>query len=276
MAKVSGTHCYLAIAAALSSTVIIVKLLYDKQELDTLTGRITLGVLVLQDLAAILFLAVQPNLENLAPAVVLGSLARVVVLVAVTLMVSRYILPAVFRRVSRTPELVQVGALAWCFMIGEFGEQTASLARNGSACGRRGALHIPLCARCYCQGHESAGFLRDALFCRARDANADAYGSLITWALIFAAFVVVSRVVTTFTPLYKMGQGLRTSIIPPINLSQVSEFSLVVLSLGAQSGHLRARSDEGDGSPCVYAARSSLHFWNDALRWNRTQTYHQA
>ena len=58
---------YLGVAGALSSTVIIVKVLYEKQELDTLTGRITLGVLVLQDLAAILFLAIQPNLENLAP-----------------------------------------------------------------------------------------------------------------------------------------------------------------------------------------------------------------
>src|ERR1041385_4249432 len=78
---------YLAIAAALSSTVIIVKVLYDKQELDTLTGRITLGVLVLQDLAVILFLAIQPNLENLAPGILLLSLLRVVILVAITLAV---------------------------------------------------------------------------------------------------------------------------------------------------------------------------------------------
>src|SRR6185295_14063962 len=51
---------YLCIACALSSTVIIVKVLYEKRELDTLPGRITLGVLVLQDIFAILFLAVQP------------------------------------------------------------------------------------------------------------------------------------------------------------------------------------------------------------------------
>lgn len=48
---------YLTVACALSSTVIIVKVLYEKRELDTLPGRITLGVLVLQDIFAILFLA---------------------------------------------------------------------------------------------------------------------------------------------------------------------------------------------------------------------------
>src|SRR4030095_13855983 len=84
---------YLAVAAALSSTVIIVKVLYDKQELDTLPGRITVGVLVLQDLAVILFLAIQPNLENLAPGILLLSLLRVILLVVVSSRVSRYVLP---------------------------------------------------------------------------------------------------------------------------------------------------------------------------------------
>ena len=55
---------YLAVTLALSSTLIVVKLLYDKFELTTLPGRITLGVLVFQDIWAIVFLALQPNLHD--------------------------------------------------------------------------------------------------------------------------------------------------------------------------------------------------------------------
>ena len=73
---------YLAAAVSLSSTVIIVKVLYDKLELDTLPGRITLGVLVLQDLFAILFLAIQPSLDDLRVDVVLLSVVRVGVLLS--------------------------------------------------------------------------------------------------------------------------------------------------------------------------------------------------
>jgi len=73
---------YLCIACTLSSTVIIVKVLYEKRELDTLPGRITLGVLVLQDIFAILFLAVQPSLADLQISVILLSVARVGALVA--------------------------------------------------------------------------------------------------------------------------------------------------------------------------------------------------
>jgi Kef-type K+ transport system membrane component KefB len=70
-------------------------------------------------------------------------------------------------------------------------------------------------------------------------------GSLIGWVLTFAAFVVITRAATVFIPLYLMRQGLRTSIIPALNLCQVSEFSLVVLAIGAsgsspcQPGHPR-------------------------------------
>jgi Kef-type K+ transport system membrane component KefB len=55
---------YLAACMSLSSTLVVVKLLYDKFELDTLPGRITLGVLVIQDLWAVAMIAVQPNIEN--------------------------------------------------------------------------------------------------------------------------------------------------------------------------------------------------------------------
>ena len=71
---------YLAIAAAMSSTVIIVKILYDKRELETLSGRITLGVLVLQDVFVILFLAIQPNLKNPAITPLVLALGKVILL----------------------------------------------------------------------------------------------------------------------------------------------------------------------------------------------------
>ena len=60
----SSDGLYLALMCGLSSTAVVVKLLYDKGELDTLPGRMTLGVLVIQDVYAILFLALQPNLAD--------------------------------------------------------------------------------------------------------------------------------------------------------------------------------------------------------------------
>ncbi|MEI6972015.1 MAG: cation:proton antiporter, partial [bacterium] len=108
---------YVAVALALSSTLIVVKLLHDKFETETVAGRLTIGVLVLQDLWAIVFMAFQPNL--LAPEVygIVTSLGWGAVLVSASFMSSRFILPHFFRAAAKTPELVVLTAVAWCFAV---------------------------------------------------------------------------------------------------------------------------------------------------------------
>jgi len=229
---------YLCIACALSSTVIIVKVLYEKRELDTLPGRITLGVLVLQDIFAILFLAVQPSLANLQVGVILLSIGRVAVLVTAALLVSRYVLPRLFHQIARRPELILLGALAWCFLVAETAEQL-SLSRE------MGALIAGVSLSTFPYALDVTAkvtTLRDffiTLFFVALGMTIPVPGlSVIGLALMIAAFTVVSRVVTTFTPLYLMKQGLRASLLPAINLAQISEFSLVVIQTGVADNHI--------------------------------------
>src|SRR5260370_25926496 len=102
---------------SLSSTLVVVKLLYDKFELDPLPGRITLGVLVIQDLWAVAMIAVQPNLENPNLLPLAFSLWKGALLVVGGLALSKYVLPYLFRTVAKAPELVLVSALAWCFFL---------------------------------------------------------------------------------------------------------------------------------------------------------------
>jgi Kef-type K+ transport system membrane component KefB len=108
---------YLAACMSLSSTLVVVKILNDKYELDTLTGRITLGVLVIQDLWAVAMLAIQPNILNPDLVPLLGSLWRGLVLVVGGFALSKYALPHLFRAVAKAPELVLVSALGWCFFM---------------------------------------------------------------------------------------------------------------------------------------------------------------
>jgi Kef-type K+ transport system membrane component KefB len=231
---------YLCVACALSSTVIIVKVLYEKRELDTLPGRITLGILVLQDIFAILFLAVQPSLDNLQFGVILLSIARVGVLVATALVLSRYVLPRLFHQIARRPELILLGALAWCFLIGEVAERLHLSREMGSLVAGVSLSTFPYALDVTAK----VTTLRDffiTLFFVALGMTIPVPGlSVIGLALIIAAFAVASRLVTTFTPLYLMKQGLRASLLPAINLAQISEFSLVVIQTGVAAGHISA------------------------------------
>ncbi|MCK1474196.1 cation:proton antiporter [Bradyrhizobium sp. 197] len=233
---------YLCVACALSSTVIIVKVLYEKRELDTLPGRITLGVLVLQDIFAILFLAVQPSLANLEVSVILLSIGRVAVLVAAALLVSRYVLPRLFHQIARRPELILLGALAWCFLVAETAERL-SLSRE------MGALIAGVSLSTFPYALDVTAkvtTLRDffiTLFFVALGMTIPVPGlSVIGLALLIAVFTVASRLVTTFAPLYLMKQGLRASLLPALNLAQISEFSLVVIQTGVADHHIAAET----------------------------------
>jgi Kef-type K+ transport system membrane component KefB len=229
---------YLCVACALSSTVIIVKVLYEKRELDTLPGRITLGVLVLQDIFAILFLAVQPSLNNLHLSIILLSILRVGVLVATALVLSRYVLPRLFHQIARRPELMLLGALAWCFLIGEVAERLHLSREMGSLVAGVSLSTFPYALDVTAKVTTLRDFFITLFFVSLGMTIPVPGLSVIGLALVIAAFTVVSRLITTFTPLYLMKQGLRASLLPAINLAQISEFSLVVIQTGVAAGHI--------------------------------------
>lgn len=229
---------YLAVAAALSSTVIIVKILHDKRELDTLAGRLTLGILVLQDLFAILFLAIQPNLQQASVLAIGWSLGKVAVLVAAAFLASRYLLPPLFKRMARVPELILVGALAWCFIM-------AGLASRLELSREMGALIAGVALSTFPYTLDVAAkvtSLRDffvTLFFVALGMRIPApTPGLLIGALLISLFVIFSRFVTVLPVLHRLKLGHRVSLLPSISLSQISEFSLVILVLGVQSNHI--------------------------------------
>jgi Kef-type K+ transport system membrane component KefB len=233
---------YLCIACALSSTVVIVKVLYEKRELDTLPGRITLGVLVLQDIFAILFLAVQPSLADLQVSVIVLSMARVGVLVVTALVLSRYVLPHLFHQIARRPELVLLGALAWCFLIGEIAERLHLSREMGSLVAGVSLSTFPYALDVTAKVTTLRDFFITLFFVAVGMTIPIPNLSVIGLALIIAVFTVASRILTTFTPLYLMKQGLRASLLPALNLAQISEFSLVVLQTGIAAGHIKTQT----------------------------------
>ena len=229
---------YLSIAAALSSTVIIVKILYDKQELDTLAGRITLGVLVLQDLFAILFLALQPNLENPAPSVLGISIAKVIGLVAFAFVVSRFILPPLFRTVARITELLLVGALSWCFLLATAADFLGLSREMGALIAGVALSTSPYSLAVTSKVTSLRDFFVTLFFVALGMRIPNPTWQLVGFSLLVVLFVIASRFLTVTPLLLWLKRGHRVATIPAINLSQISEFSLVILVLGARETHI--------------------------------------
>lgn len=229
---------YLAVAAALSSTMIVVKLLYDKFELDTLAGRITLGILVFQDIWAILFLALQPNLNNPAPAVLLLALAKGAGLVVFALLVSRFALPVIFRSIAKLPELMLIGALAWCFVMFMLAAWMGLSREMGALIAGISISTFPYNLDVIAKVISLRDFFITLFFVALGAKIPRPTTDVIIAAVAISGFLVVSRFLSITPILYWLKNGNRASIIPAINLSQISEFALVIGALGVGLGHI--------------------------------------
>ena len=170
--------------------------------------------------------------------IILLSIARVGALVATALILSRYVLPHLFHQIARRPELVLLGALAWCFLIGEIAERLHLSREMGSLVAGVSLSTFPYALDVTAKVATLRDFFITLFFVALGMTIPIPNGSVIGLALIIAAFTVVSRVITTFVPLYLMKQGLRASLLPAINLAQISEFSLVVIQTGVAAKHL--------------------------------------
>jgi Kef-type K+ transport system membrane component KefB len=237
-----GTYArlYAAVAVSLSSTMIVVKLLFDKTELDTLPGRITVGILIFQDIWAIIVLAIQPNVNNPELLGIARTFGVGAVLVGLALVLSRWVLPFVFRTVAQVPELMLVISLGWCFLV--------ALVAAHPAVGlsmEMGALIAGVSLATYPYSLEvvaKAISIRDffiTLFFVALGMQIPLPTlAVVMTALAIAAVALLARAVGIFGVLYAAKAGHRTSLLAAINLSQVSEFSLVIATIGVQLGHI--------------------------------------
>ncbi|MBK9331963.1 MAG: cation:proton antiporter [Ignavibacteria bacterium] len=231
---------YLAVCCSLSSTAIVVKLLYSKLELDTLAGRLTLGILIFQDIWAIITLSIQANLASPDIMLILFSFVKGALVVLISLLLSKYVLPRIFKAVAKTPEIVLITSLGWCFLIcGISGFFGLSL--------EMGALIAGVAISTFPYNHDVIAkivYVRDffiTLFFVALGmmiTNPADNPEVLIYSAVAALFLVASRFLSIYPILYALKNGNRVSLLTSINLSQISEFSLVIAALGLAAGHI--------------------------------------
>jgi Kef-type K+ transport system membrane component KefB len=260
---------YLSVALALSSTLIVVKLLQDKFETATTAGRLTIGVLVLQDFWAILFMAFQPNLLNPRLGPILLSFGQGAVLVVFAFLASRHVLSRLFHAAGKTPELILLSALAWCFALCGLAEKAGLSKEMGALIAGTSIAAMPYSVDVI---SKLAG-IRDffvtlffvALGLKVPKPTAAAF--LMSGGLV--AFVVASRLAAVVIPARAVGVSLRSGVVTAINLSQISEFSLVILALGAGYKHVGHDLQATVLTAMLLASLLSTYLiqFNDKLAW---------
>lgn len=231
---------YLAACAALSSTAIVVKLLYGKLELTTLAGRLTLGILVFQDLWAIVLLGIQPNLEDPQLPPILLSFVKSGVLVLAAFLLARYLLPAFFRSIAKLPEVMFVASLGWCFLIAGLANLLGLSMEMGALIAGVAISSFPYSLDVVSKVLSVRDFFMTLFFVALGMGIPNPVDNLpvLGVAVVMAVFLIVSRFLAVYPVLHLLHNGNRISLLTSINLAQMSEFSLVIATIGLQLGHI--------------------------------------
>ncbi len=237
------TALYVAIALTFSSTIIIVKLLSDKRELDELHGRIALGFLIVQDIVVVVLMIVLSSFSGdregpvalrigLVAAQGMGLLLGLAVLM-------RWVLPRVMGFVARSQELLIVFAVAWAVSVAAVGDWLGFSTEVGAFLAGFALASTP-----YRESLASSlTGLRDFLllfFFIELGAQLDfaEIGSQIPAAIVLSVFVLVGNPLIVLVIMGLMGYPKRVSFLAGLTVAQISEFSLILVALGLSLGHI--------------------------------------
>lgn len=229
---------YVGVTCSISSSMIVLAMLSEHGEMDTIQGEFTFGILIFQDVWALAALAVQPELTS--HSVSLKVMALVAGLIIVALLYAKYVMPAVFTFTSKSVELMLIIALAWCFFMCclatlPFVGLSMELAALASG--------VALATFPYSdEFNAKIKYIRD-FFVTLFYVGLGTQVLVPTWqavakGLLVAAIVFLVRWIGLFGIALLLGSGERLATLATINLSQVGSVGLVILSLGVKHGHI--------------------------------------
>ncbi len=236
---------YVAVALTFSSTIIIIKLLSDKRELDSLHGRIAVGFLIVQDIAVVLAMMAMSALRTtegseaawLPVAASVG--ARVLAAAVVLYVLMRYVLPWLTRLMARSQELLLIFAIAWGTALAALGEWAGFSKEAGAFLAGFSLASTPFRDAV---GARLTGIRDFMLLFFFIDLGArldfSTLGSELWPAAVLSLFVLIGNPLIVMAIMGAMGYRKRTGFMAGLTVAQISEFSIIFVAMGISLGHV--------------------------------------
>ena len=235
------TSLYVAVALTFSSTIIIVKLLSDKREIDSLHGQIALGFLIVQDLVVVLAMIVLSAIGIGAAAEgghggggsVPMVLASGIAMVALVVVFVRYVANPLSERLARAPELLVIFAIAMAAMFAAIGDFAGLGKEVGGLLAGVALASTPYRETIAARLAPLRDFLLLFFFIALGSAlDLSLLGAHVTGAVIFSLFVLIGNPLIVLAIMGAMGYRKRTGFLAGLTVAQISEFSLIFVANG--------------------------------------------
>lgn len=236
---------YVAVALTFSSTIIIVKLLSDKRELDSLHGRIAVGFLIVQDLAVVIAMMIMSGMGGMGAEPVSGAsfvltlLARLLGAALLLFLLMRYVLPRIVDTLARSQELLLIFAIAWGTALAAAGEYVGFSKEAGAF-----LAGFSLASTAYREAISARlASIRDFLLLfffldLGSKLDFSTLGDEIGTSIVLSLFVLIGNPLIVMAIMGYMGYRKRTGFLAGLTVAQISEFSIIFVAMGISLGHV--------------------------------------
>ncbi|WP_219933111.1 cation:proton antiporter [Massilia glaciei] len=234
---------YVAIALTFSSTIIIVKLLSDKREIDSLHGRIAVGFLIVQDLAVVLAMMAMSAMRDSAgaplPELAISLLARIAIVVAAMVILMRRVLPKILSLAARSKELLLIFSIAWGTGLAALGDWAGFSKEAGAFLAGFSLASTPYRDAINARLTGIRDFLLLFFFIDlGARLDFSTLGQALAPAVVLSLFVLIGNPLIVMAIMGYMGYRKRTSFLAGLTVAQISEFSIVFVAMGISLGHV--------------------------------------
>ncbi|MBU2567014.1 cation:proton antiporter [Patescibacteria group bacterium] len=232
------TSIFIAIALTFSSTIIVLKLLSDRHDLGKLYGKIAIGFLLVQDVAAtIILIFVSSISEGMSPTDTFITITSKTVIIFVLLaFMSMYILPWLTKMFAKSQEFLFLFAIGWGVgMAAVFHLIGLSIEIGALAAGATLAAspyHYEISSK--------MKMLRDFFIIMffvllGSQLTVGNINSLMSQSLFFSAFVLIGNPLIVMILMGLLGYTKKTSFYAGLTVAQISEFSFILILLAYNS-----------------------------------------
>jgi Kef-type K+ transport system membrane component KefB len=235
---------YVAVALTFSSTIIIVKLLSDKREIDALHGRIAIGFLIVQDIVVVLVMIAlsafgEGNTDRGLLADGLLTVGEAAMMLVSVVVLMRYILPGVAQTLAQSQELLLLAAIAWALSLAAIGDALGFSKEVGAFLAGVSLASTPFRDSLSSRLTSVRDFLL-LFFFLSLGASLDLslVGTQVVPAVLLSLFVLIGNPILVLIIMGAMGYRKRTGFLAGLTVAQISEFSLILGALGVTLGHI--------------------------------------
>jgi len=225
---------YLGMIVAFSSTTIVVKLLSDAHEINTLHGRIMIGFLLMQDILVILALPLLQNIgATLSVETIFPLLLKAVFMMVSAYLLSRYVYPVIFRFASKSEELLFLSAMSSVFAFIFISAMLEFSISVGAFVAGVALSTLPYNLEVLHKIRGVRDFLATIFFVTLGIQITPSFAQFpIALALVIAGIVFIFKPMIYYLITVISGYGGRVGLVVALSLAQVSEFSFVIASQG--------------------------------------------